>query len=69
MSLTISIRDDFSEMLGLSAEERDQRAREALAWRKHAPVARISLSDFFQAKVEAPRLPKRTHLGSLGHDL
>ena len=31
MSLTISIPDEFAEVLGASAEERDQRAREALA--------------------------------------
>ena len=31
MSLTISIPDDLAEMLGSSAEERDRRAREALA--------------------------------------
>ena len=31
MSLTISIPDEFAEVLGASAEERDRRAREALA--------------------------------------
>ena len=31
MSLTISIPDDFADVLGASAEERDRRAREALA--------------------------------------
>jgi len=31
MSLSISIPDDFAEVLGATAEERDQRAREALA--------------------------------------
>jgi predicted HTH domain antitoxin len=31
VSLTISIPDDFADVLGASAEERDHRAREALA--------------------------------------
>ena len=31
MSLTISIPDEFAEVLGSSADERDERAREALA--------------------------------------
>lgn len=31
MSLTISIPDEFAEVLGATAEERDRRAREALA--------------------------------------
>ena len=31
MSLTISIPDDFADVLGASAEERERRAREALA--------------------------------------
>ena len=31
MSLTISIPDEFADVLGSSTEERDQRAREALA--------------------------------------
>ena len=31
MSLTISIPDDFADVLGSSAEEREQHAREALA--------------------------------------
>ncbi len=31
MSLSISLPDDFAEVLGASAEERDRRAREALA--------------------------------------
>jgi predicted HTH domain antitoxin len=31
MSLTISIPDDFADVLGSSDQEREQRAREALA--------------------------------------
>lgn len=31
MSLTITIPDEFADVLGASAEEREQRAREALA--------------------------------------
>lgn len=31
MSLTISIPDDFAAVLGATAEERDRRAREAIA--------------------------------------
>ena len=31
MSVTISIPDEFADVLGASAEEREQRAREALA--------------------------------------
>lgn len=39
MSLTISIPDDFADVLGATAEERDRRAREALALYREGKIS------------------------------
>jgi len=41
MSLTITLPDDFAQMLGATAEEREQRAREGLAleWYREGKIS------------------------------
>jgi predicted HTH domain antitoxin len=78
MSLTISIPDEFADVLGASTEERDQRAREALALELYregkisaAGGARLAGVDVvsFQGVLTSHGIPRNYSVGDLHDDL
>ena len=76
MSLTISIPDGFADVLGVSAEERDRKVREALALelyregevtlRRRNPVDETSLRRIVR-QDDLVRLPPAAHRESASH--
>lgn len=78
MSLTISIPDEFAEVLGASAEERDQRAREARALElyREGRVSAVGGSHLagmdlvsFQASLVEHGIPRNYSVRDLHDDL
>ena len=78
MSLTISIPDDFADVLGASPEERDQRAREALALELYregriSAVAGAHLAGMdvvsFQGVLAGHGIPRNYSVSDLHDDL
>jgi predicted HTH domain antitoxin len=78
VSLTISIPDEFADVLGSSAEERDRRAREALALELYregkisaAGGARLTGLDVagFQGVLAGQGIPRNYSVRDLHDDL
>ena len=78
MSLTISIPDDFADVLGASAEERERRAREALALELYREGhisaergARLADTDLlsFQSRLAALGIPRNYSVRDLHDDV